>query len=179
MSRLKTLSDNEVPQQSRALTEFIRSSLGWVPNFFRVCANSPAALSGFSFLDNALGQTLEYQLRTQIAVAVSQVNDAAYCLAGHTYYATRNLKLTQEEIAYNRAGASSDDRTNAAVFFACRVAEQRGHLKDEDLASVRRAGFSDGQIVEIVAVVASTCFTNFRNSVAETDVDYPVFGEIN
>lgn len=32
MSRLKTLSDNEVPQQSRALTEFIRSSLGWVPN---------------------------------------------------------------------------------------------------------------------------------------------------
>jgi uncharacterized peroxidase-related enzyme len=179
MSRLKTLSDNEVPQQSRALTEFIRSSLGWVPNFFRVCANSPAALSGFSFLDNALGQTLEYQLRTQIAVAVSQVNDAAYCLAGHTYYATRNLKLTQEEIAYNRAGASSDDRTNAAVFFACRVAEQRGHLKDEDLGSVRRAGFSDCQIVEFVAVVASTCFTNFLNSVAETDVDYPVFGEIN
>ena len=30
------------------------------------------------------------------------------------------------------------------------------------------------QIVEIVALVAENCFTNFLNEVAKTDIDFPV-----
>jgi hypothetical protein len=42
-----------------------------------------------------------------------------------------------------------------------------------DKDSVRAAGLSKGQIVEIVAVVAENVFTNLINNVAETDVDFP------
>jgi len=39
---------------------------------------------------------------------------------------------------------------------------------------VRDAGFSDGQIVEIVAVAVENVFTNLLNIVAETEIDFPV-----
>ena len=35
-------------------------------------------------------------------------------------------------------------------------------------------GYSDAQIVEIVAVTAKNIFTNLLNVVAETDIDFPV-----
>jgi alkylhydroperoxidase family enzyme len=59
------------------------------------------------------------------------------------------------------------------VHFATRVAEERGHVTDEDLEEVRRAGFDDAQILEIVAVAVQYMFTNFVNSVALTILDFP------
>ena len=59
------------------------------------------------------------------------------------------------------------------MHFATRVAEERGHVTDEDLEEVRRAGFDDAQILEIVAVAVQYMFTNFVNSVALTILDFP------
>ena len=50
----------------------------------------------------------------------------------------------------------------------------RKFLAQLDLAEVRAAGYEDAQIVEIVALVAENCFTNFLNEVAKTDIDFPV-----
>ena len=54
------------------------------------------------------------------------------------------------------------------------MASQRGHVTDQDLATVRAAGFGDSQIVEIVALVVENTFTNYLNEVAKTDIDFPV-----
>ena len=63
---------------------------------------------------------------------------------------------------------------NAAVSFAAKVVRDRGHVTDAGIKAVRDAGFSDGQIVEILAVTAENIFTNLLNVVAETDIDFPV-----
>ena len=60
------------------------------------------------------------------------------------------------------------------MHFAAKVVRERGHVTEADIKAVRDAGFSDGQIVEIIAVSAENCFTNFLNEVAETDIDFPV-----
>jgi hypothetical protein len=39
---------------------------------------------------------------------------------------------------------------------------------------VRVAGYTDAQIVEIVALVVENTFTNFLNRVAQTEIDFPV-----
>ena len=57
---------------------------------------------------------------------------------------------------------------------AAKVVRERGHVTEADLEAVRAAGFTDAQIVEIVAVVAENCFTNLLNEVAKTDIDFPV-----
>lgn len=47
-------------------------------------------------------------------------------------------------------------------------------MSDGDIDAVRAAGYTDAQIVEIVAVVAENVFTNFLNIVAGTGIDFPV-----
>jgi alkylhydroperoxidase family enzyme len=51
--------------------------------------------------------------------------------------------------------------------------EQRGVVSDEELALVRAAGYTDGEIAEIVAHVALNTLTNYFNLVAQTEVDFP------
>jgi alkylhydroperoxidase family enzyme len=73
-----------------------------------------------------------------------------------------------------RKGASADPRANAAVAFALKINEERGKVSDADVQTVKAAGFTDAQIVEIIAVVAENIFTNLLNIVAGTEIDFPV-----
>ena len=58
--------------------------------------------------------------------------------------------------------------------FAAKVVRERGHITEADIKAVRDVGFSDRQIIEILAVTAENIFTNLLNVVAETDIDFPV-----
>src|SRR3974390_3724928 len=88
----------------------------------------------------------------------------------------KNLaKLDDAEITTNRKGASNDPKADAAVKFAAKVAGERGHVSEDDLRSVKMAGYSDGQIIEIVQHVALNVWTNYLNEVLKTEVDFPVF----
>jgi len=174
MSRIAIPSRDEAPEGSRPALDAIHKALGVVPNLFRLIANSPAAISAYLGLNDALTKALDVKTRERIAIAVAQVNGCDYCLSAHTYLGLNLAKMSPEEIALNRKGASGDVKANAAVAFAAKVAVERGHVSDADLAVVRAAGFSEGQIVEIVALVAENTFTNYLNEVARTDIDFPI-----
>jgi alkylhydroperoxidase family enzyme len=53
------------------------------------------------------------------------------------------------------------------------VALSRGAVDEADLAELRDAGYTDEQIVEIVAHVALNTFTNYVNEVFGTPLDFP------
>ena len=174
MSRILIPTVDQAPVASKPGLEAVHKQLGTVPNLFRLIGISPSALSGFLGLFGALNQALDAKTRERIALAVAQVNGCDYCLSAHTYLGLNVAKLSSEEVAHNRAGGSSDPKADAAVRFAKKVADARGHVSDADVSEVRLAGFDDAQIVEIVAVVALNCFTNFLNEVAKTEIDFPV-----
>ena len=58
--------------------------------------------------------------------------------------------------------------------FAVKVVRARGHVDDADLQAVQAAGYSDGQVIEIVLHVALNTLTNYVNEVAQTTIDFPV-----
>jgi uncharacterized peroxidase-related enzyme len=174
MSRIAIPVRAEAPDAAQPLLDAVEKQLGSVPNLFRLLARSPAALEGFLGLNGALGRALDGRTRERIALAVAQSNGCDYCLSAHSYLGANLAKLDAAEIARNRAGASSDPRAEAALHFALRIVETRGRVSNDDLAAVRRAGFSEAQLVEIVGLVAVNVFTNYLNNVAETDIDFPV-----
>jgi len=51
------------------------------------------------------------------------------------------------------------------------VALTRGKVSDCALDAVRAAGFTDGQILEIVGVVVLFTMSNYFNNVMKTDID--------
>ncbi|PXA84472.1 alkylhydroperoxidase [Nostoc sp. 3335mG] len=174
MSRLTIPARDDVPQASKPILDAVEAQLGVVPNMYRLFAQSPAALTGLTSLGGALGKALDVKTRERIALAVAQVNGCDYCLSAHTYLGLNLAKISPEEVALNRKGASTDPKADHAVRFAVRVAELRGRVSDEDLADVRQAGFSEAQVIEIVSIVAENFLTNLINNVARTDVDFPV-----
>jgi uncharacterized peroxidase-related enzyme len=162
------------PAASRPLLETVKKQLGVTPNLFRMVANSPAALEGYVGLIGALGKgTLPAATRERIALTVAELNSCDYCLSAHTYLGKNVAKLDDAEMTLNRAGTSNDPKAAAAVRFAAVVLRNRGHLSDEDLDVARGAGYSDGEIVEIVLHVALNIWTNYINNVAQTAIDFP------
>jgi len=178
MPRLRAVKTSEAKGKARELLEGVEESLGKAPNIMRTMANSPAVLEAYLAFNSALAKgSLSAKLREQIALAVGEANQCKYCLAAHTALG-KMAGLGDAEIEDSRRGASSDGRTNAALGFARKVVRERGWVGDDDVATLRSAGFDDGAIAEIVATVAVNIFTNYLNHVAETAVDFPGVGEL-
>lgn len=175
MSRIHLpASIDAAPSASRPLLEGVKKLLGSVPNLFRLTANSPAALEGYLGLNGALAKgILPPQTRERIALAVAEINGCDYCLSAHTYLAKNLARLDDAEIAANRNGTSSDPKADAAVRFAVKLVRERGRVVAGDVAAVKAAGYSEAEIVEIVAHVALNTLTNYLNEAFETPIDFP------
>lgn len=175
MSRIPTPATiDATPAAAQPLLEAVKKQIGSVPNLFRLTATSPAALEGYLSLNGALAKgALNAATRERIALAVAQINGCGYCLAAHTYIGKNVAKLADAEIAASRAGHSADAKADAAVRFAVTITKARGAVGDADVAAVKAAGYSDAEIVEIVAHVALNTLTNYINEVFRTVVDFP------
>lgn len=173
MPRIQPVQPTQANEKSKQLLEGVQRGLGMVPNMMKTFAHSSAALAGYLNFNQALGGALTPALREQISLAVAGVNHCDYCASAHTLLGA-NSGIAKEELAANLAGQSSDDATQAALTFARAVVEHRGRVTDGDLMLIKASGYSDEQIVEIIAVVALNIFTNYFNHVADTEIDFPL-----
>src|SRR5229473_7801754 len=176
LSRLPTPASIEAsPAAAQPLLQAVEKQLGVVPNLFRLVGNSPAALEGYLGLNGALAKgALEAPTRERIALAVAEINGCNYCLSAHTYLGKNLAKLSDIEISANRDGHSADAKADAAVGFAVKLVNARGHVSDADIRAVKDAGYNDAQVIEIVLHVALNTLTNYVNEVAKTEIDFPV-----
>jgi uncharacterized peroxidase-related enzyme len=174
MSRINPIDVNTTHEGTRKNFAAIEKQLGVVPNMMRTMAQSPSVLDGHLGLRAALIRgRLPGELQAQLALTVSEWNACDYCLSAHTVLGGV-AGLFPEQMAASREGRASDPKAAAALQFAQAVLERRGAVTDQELARVRAADFSDGQIAEIIAHVALNVFTNYFNRAADTDIDFPV-----
>jgi uncharacterized peroxidase-related enzyme len=174
MSRITLPAADQTPAATRPLLEAVNKQLGVVPNLMKMLGHSPAALGGYLNLNGALAKgSIGTKTGERIALAIAEINHCGYCLAAHTYLGKNVAKLDDAEIAANRNGTSTDAKADAAVRFAARVAQVRGHVSDDDVRAVKGAGYSDAEVMEIVVHVALNTLTNYVNEVAQTEIDFP------
>lgn len=105
-------------------------------------------------------------------VALAQQNNSEYCLSAHSYMG-RKAGLTGDEIAANRQGTSHDAKASAAVAFAMALVENIGAVTNAELDAVRKVGYGDAEIVEIIVHVGMNLLTNILNKAAHVDIDFP------
>jgi uncharacterized peroxidase-related enzyme len=173
MPRLTTVDPATAEPAARALLGKVERALGVVPNMMRAMAGSPAVLDAYLAFSGALSKgRLPARVQEQIALVAAVENDCGYCLAAHTVLGAR-AGVSDADLVAGRDGRASDPKVAAALAFAKRVIGTKGFVDDEDLEAVRAAGYSDGEIGEIVAAVALNTFTNYFNSVGRTELDFP------
>lgn len=173
MQRINAVNPAETTGKTRQLLDGVQAKLGMTPNMMKTMAAAPAVLEAYFSFGAALGTGhLDAKFREQIALAVAQANSCEYCLSAHSTMG-QLVGLKPEEIAASRQAHSADAKNEAGLQFAQTLVVQRGMASDQALAQVKAAGFSEGDIAEIVANVAVNLFTNYFNHVARTDVDFP------
>lgn len=173
MSRLSLIDKNSSCEEVQTGFDKAGKAFGTVPNFARVLANSPIALNAVIDLWSALySGTLSPELRTKIALSVGQENGCNYCVSAQTAIG-KSIGLSETEIEAAREGKSADTKDDTAVKFAQSVLLNRGDVTDGELDRIRKAGFDDGQIVEIVVLVGLFSIGNFVGNVSHVEIDFP------
>jgi uncharacterized peroxidase-related enzyme len=173
MSRIKVVTRDTADAEQTALLDAIQGQLGMVPNFLAVLAHSPEALKAFLGLHELAGSgSLDPQTRERIALAVAQDNACEYCLSAHSAIG-RKAGLSGAEIQANRAGTSQDTRAAAAVALAQALNTHLGEVTQAEFDAVRTAGYSDAEIVEIIAHVGMNILTNLIGKASRVDIDFP------
>ncbi len=174
MSRIPPVDRDTTTESVRRTFDAIQKQLGVVPNMMRTMAQSPSVLEGYLGFGAALRRgRLPVAMQEQIALAVAEANSCDYCLSAHTALG-RGAGLSEDELAASREARAAEPKAAAALQFARAVVDRRGEVHDQDLARVRAAGYSDGEIAEIIAHVALNVLTNYFNRAAQTDIDFPL-----
>ncbi|HUO34921.1 MAG TPA: carboxymuconolactone decarboxylase family protein [Candidatus Acidoferrum sp.] len=173
MSRLPAIQTETATGKAKELLQGVQAKLGMTPNMARVMANSPAVLQGYLSFAGALGGgLLDAKLREELALEVGEQNACQYCVSAHTALG-KMAGLSDPEIEGAREAKSSSPKTAAALQFAREIIAKQGRSSAADVEAVRQAGFSDGEIAEIIAHVALNVFTNYFNNTAGVEVDFP------
>jgi len=165
--RIPPLDPQSTVGPAREIFDKLQAKVGAVPNLYR-------ALAAYVSLNEALAKAkLEPELREKIALAVAQRNGCGYCVSAHSFLAKRS-GIGPAAIAEARAGGAAEPHEAAALALALRLVEGHGWLSDAELSQARAAGLTDGELVEIVALVAANTFSNYLNLVARTPIDFPI-----
>jgi uncharacterized peroxidase-related enzyme len=173
MTRTTALQPEQVPAESKPTLDAFTKNIGFTPNMMATFAQSPIAFNAWANLLGSLSKALDVKTRDSIGLAVSEVNGCNYCLTVHSFTAEHMAKLPADDIILARKGHATDPKRDAAVQLARKVIQARGQVVDADLQIVRDAGYTDANIMEIVALVAMYSLTNFINNVFDPEKDFP------
>jgi len=174
MPRIQPINHDDASPEARKLLEQVQASMGAVPNLIATMAHSPAVANAYLGMSQALSKgKLNSKLREQIALAVGEANSCQYCVSAHSMLGSK-AGLSEAEVTAARRGTAPDPASAKALAFARQLVVDRGNVTDDDLDTLRKAGFCDGAINEIVAHVAMNLFTNYFNHVAGTEIDFPI-----
>ncbi len=159
--------------KAKELLDAVGKKLGRVPNMMATMAHAPAVLEAYLAFAGAIEKSsLSPKVREQIALAIAEANRCDYCVAAHTALGAK-VGISPDDAHRARRGDAGDPLAAAILAFARAIVTSSGEVGDEQIEALRRAGVTDAQIMEIVAVVSLNIFTNYFNHILRTEVDFP------
>lgn len=161
-----------VSESNQAIFDQLTKGLGMVPNLYATFAHSETALGDYMTLQSRKS-SLSLKENEVINLVVSQVNQCQYCLAAHTLLGQKAGFTAEQIVDIRRGEADFDTKLNALAKFVHSVAANRGHVSDGDRAAILDAGYTEGNIVDIVVAVGDKTITNYLHAVTEVPIDFP------
>lgn len=174
MSVIKSVDPRTATGEAAEVLRLAEQRLKRVPGMIRVLANSPAVTRLYFEFNQTFQHTkLDPKLRGLIAAAMAEFHGCDYTLSTAMALGPRE-GISEAELTAARRGEATDPRIAAALKFALAVAKDRGRVPAAQTEELRKAGFADEEIIELIAAVVLTTFRAYINLVAETEVDFPL-----
>ncbi len=168
-----TLHDTTTaPAEARERLEKAQKAMGFIPNLFANMAEAPASLEAYQTLDGIFAKTsLSPVEREVVLLATSVENRCHFCVAAHSGRA-KQAGMDEAVLDALRAGGKLPDaRLDALATFTRAVVRERGWAGDAAVQDFIDAGFTHGQVLEVVLGVSLKTLSNYTNHIAGTPLN--------
>lgn len=173
MANFNVPGRGEVSASNQEIFDKLEKGLGMVPNLYGVMAHSDSALANYLAFQNAK-TTFSNKEKQAINLVVSQVNECLYCQSAHTALGKMNGLTEEQTIEIRKGGASFDKKLNALVTLAAKITAQKGIGCDDAVEAFLEAGYTRGQAVELVMLVAEKTAMNYLYGITKVAIDFPL-----
>ena len=174
MPRLQPLPPETTPELKPHF-DFFLSTLGFTPNSVLTMQRKPRLVQAFAQLNGAVmdpAGEVDLGFRRLIGHVVSKVAGCLYCQA-HTLLGAHNFGVSDAKLADVWVYATSPHytlRERVALDFALAAAAQPNEVTDALFARLREH-WSEGEVVELLGVVAMFGFLNRWNDTMATPLE--------
>lgn len=179
MPLLRPLDDDEFDPALLESVQFFKGPLGVIPNSVRTMARRPAIARAFTELNTSVMRCegrVTPELKRLIGYVTSFTSGCRYCQA-HTILASERFGSSEERMnaVWNYASSPHfSDAEKAALAFAHAAAAVPNEVTEEIGAEFRRH-WDEGEIVEIMGVIALFGFLNrWNDSMGTALEDLPI-----
>ncbi|MBI5856594.1 MAG: carboxymuconolactone decarboxylase family protein [Sphingobacteriales bacterium] len=163
----------EVSANNQENFDALKKGLGMVPNLYAVMALSDTALGNYLAFQSAK-TSFSNKEKQAVNLAVSQVNECLYCQSAHTLLGTMNGLTEEQTIEIRKGSAPFDSKLNALVSLAKEITAEKGFISNATLENFLNAGYTKGQVVELVMLVAEKIAMNYLHAITKVDIDFPL-----
>ncbi|MGB8623114.1 MAG: carboxymuconolactone decarboxylase family protein [Paracoccaceae bacterium] len=179
MALVEPLDEEQMEPELRAEVQFFKGPLGVVPNSVRTMAHRPEIARAFTALNIAVMTNhgaVTGEFKRLLGYVTSFVSGCRYCQA-HTILGSERFGASEERLAdvWNfEASPHFTEAEKAALAFAYAAAQVPNAVTPE-IEEALRAHWSDGDIVEIMGVIALFGYLNrWNDSMGSALEDLPV-----
>lgn len=172
ISRFPIPDINDLPEDIRQQILTVQDKAGFIPNVFLALAHRPDEFRAFFAYHDALMEKsggLTKGEREMIVVATSARNQCLYCVVAHGAILRIREKnpLLADQISSNYRNADISPRQKLMLNFALKVSQTAHEVEDQDLQSLREAGFNEEDIWDIGAISALFALSNRMANMAD------------
>lgn len=174
--RLQPLPPETTPEL-KSHFDFFLGTLGFTPNSVLTMQRRPRLVQAFAQLNGAVmdpAGSVDLGFRRLVGHVVSHASGCVYCQA-HTLLGAHNFGVPEAKLAdiWNYASSPHySERERVALDFALAASSQPNAVTDDQFAQLR-AHWNEGEIVELLAVVAMFAFLNRWNDTMATPLEAP------
>lgn len=174
MSIVETIPETSVTGRLAQIYADDLQALGYVPSHTKVLGLNPEALTAWRALQAAIVSSLGLRRYELVTLAAARGLESSACLLAH---GKKALKFMTEEqlirLARNHHTANLSAAEVAMMDFAFRLSTDASAMTDGDSQSLRDAGFSDTEIVDVALAAAARNYFSKALQALAVDVDVP------
>ena len=160
------------PAAARPRLEAGQKMLGFVPNLYGVFAEAPNVLEAYQTLSQVYDKGTFSKTEQQVVTITANIeNGCTYCVAAHSTLAEKQGVPADVITALRDEQPLADAKLEALRRFARAVVVKRGWVDDAEVQTFLDAGYTRGQILEVILGVAFKTLSNYANHIADTPRD--------
>lgn len=153
-------------------------AMGYLPNYTRLFAHSPAVYTAWQQLNGAVKAGMELRRYELATLAAARALKSSYCGLAHGKVLRDKFfdAQTVAAIASDHGSAGLSAEEVAVVSFAGKVAADASSVTEADIAGLRAHGLDDTEIFDLILTAAARCFFSTVLSAAGAQPD-PQYNE--